>query len=340
MKNKRPLFILIPAAIAGAVVIALGFRHPPLVLTGLVTTDEIIVSSEIQGRLQQLTCKPGDVVKQGQLLGVISPAERKADLAYYQSVEQGAAAQVDQALADLQFQQELTSQQVKQAEANLAAAESSVTQAEADLDIARLNFTRAESLRSQGANTAQEFDLARTTRASAEAHAEALRKQAGATRAAVDLAKAGAAQVAVREAALAASRQQLAAAGAQKEMAGVRFGYTDLRAPSDGIVNVRATLPGEVVNPGQAIVTLIDPSNLWIRADVEESYIDRLHLGDKLTVRLPSGAEREGTLFFRGVDADFATQRDVSRTKRDIKTFEVRLRCDNRDQSLAVGLTA
>ena len=55
---------------------------------------------------------------------------------------------------------------------------------------------------------------------------------------------------------------------------------------------------------------------------------------------MPSGAEREGTVFYRGVDADYATQRDVSRTKRDIKTFEVRLRCDNRDRSLAVGMTA
>ncbi len=48
---------------------------------------------------------------------------------------------------------------------------------------------------------------------------------------------------------------------------------------------------------------------------------------------LPSGAVREGTVFFRGVDADYATQRDVSRTKRDIKTFEIRLRCDNRDRA-------
>jgi HlyD family secretion protein len=55
---------------------------------------------------------------------------------------------------------------------------------------------------------------------------------------------------------------------------------------------------------------------------------------------LPSGTARDGTVFFRGVDADYATQRDVSRTKRDIKTFEIRLRCDNRDRSLAVGMTA
>ncbi len=340
MNKRRTLVILALVVAVGAAVFALGFRRSKLVLTGLVTTDEVIVSSEIPGRLQQLTCQPGDVVKKDQLLGVISAAEWKADLTYFESVEHGAAAQVTQAEAELSFQQELTSQQVKQAEANLAAAEASVKQADAELDIAKLNFERADSLRRQGVNSAQEFDLARTARDGATARAVALQKQVTAARAAVDLAKAGSAQVAVRQATLAASRQQLAAADAQKEKAGVRFGYTELRAPADGIVNVRAALSGEVVNAGQPVVTLIDPSNLWVRIDVEESYIDRLHLGDKLTVRFPSGAEREGRIFFRGVDADYATQRDVSRTKRDIKTFEVRIRCDNRDQSLAVGMTA
>jgi HlyD family secretion protein len=57
-------------------------------------------------------------------------------------------------------------------------------------------------------------------------------------------------------------------------------------------------------------------------------------------VQLPSGTERVGTVFYRGVDADYATQRDVSRTKRDIKTFEIRLRVDNSDRVLAPGMTA
>jgi len=63
-------------------------------------------------------------------------------------------------------------------------------------------------------------------------------------------------------------------------------------------------------------------------------------VGDQLTIRLPSGDERQGTVFYRGVDAGFATQRDVSRTKRDIRTFEIRLRVDNRDRHLAIGMTA
>src|SRR5208282_6335825 len=130
------------------------------------------------------------------------------------------------------------------------------------------------------------------------------------------------------------------AARAQQDKAGVQLGYTEIHAPINGVVDTRAALQGEVVNPGQAVVTLIDPDNLWVRADVEETYIERVRLGDTLTVKLPSGVSREGKVFYRGVDADFATQRDVSRTKRDIKTFEIRLRCDNRDRDLAVGMTA
>jgi HlyD family secretion protein len=116
--------------------------------------------------------------------------------------------------------------------------------------------------------------------------------------------------------------------------------YSEICAPIDGVVNVRAAREGEVVSAAQPILTLVNLDDLWVRVDVEESYIDRLRLGDQLTVRLPSGVERPGTVFYRSVDGAFATQRDVSRRKRDIRTFEVRLRLDNRDRRLAIGMTA
>jgi multidrug resistance efflux pump len=215
-----------------------------------------------------------------------------------------------------------------------------VKQAEADLEYALLTFSRAKALRANNINSEQDLEQARTSYASSKAHVASLRKQVQSALAALALARANAEQVAARRAALAASVQHLAAAGAQAEKAGVVLGYTEIRAPIDGIVDVRAALEGEVVTPGQGIVTLVNPDDLWVRADVEEGYIDRIRLNEKMIVRLPSGAEREGIVFFRGVDADYATQRDVSRTKRDIKTFEVRLRCDNRDRRLALGMTA
>ena len=87
-------------------------------------------------------------------------------------------------------------------------------------------------------------------------------------------------------------------------------------------------------------ISLINPDDLWVRVDVEETYIDRLKVGDRMDIRLPSGETRSASVIYRGADAGYATQRDVSRTKRDIRTFEVRLRADNADRRLAVGMTA
>jgi multidrug resistance efflux pump len=184
------------------------------------------------------------------------------------------------------------------------------------------------------------MDQARIALTAVQAKLDALKKQVDAQRSAVALARSNAEQVLVRRSQVQTSEHMQAAASAQQAKADVRLAYTEIHAPIDGIVDVRAARVGEVVNAGQPIVTLINPDDLWVRADVEESYIDRVRIGDTLTVRLPSGVERQGTVFYRGADAGFATQRDVSRTKRDIKTFELRLRVDNKDRRLAVGMTA
>lgn len=340
MKRRMPILILVLVAITGGVYYAMTRRAPDIVLTGIVTTDDVVVSAEIQGRLSRLLVKEGDTVTRAELLAVIQPQEYRADLSFYTHSAQSSAAAVRQAEADLKYQEAQTRDQIRQAESNLAATEAQVAEAQADLENAQLNFRRTEGLYGQQIVSSQAYDQARTAFDAAKAHVVALEKQVQAQRAAVALAQSNAQQVAAREAMLAANQQQLAAAAAQRQKADVRLGYTEIHAPIDGIVDVRAALQGEVVNPAQPIVTLINPDNLWVRIDVPETYIDRIRLGQQFPVRLPSGAERPGTVFFRGVDAGFATQRDVSRTKRDIKTFEVRLRCDNRDRVLAVGMTA
>jgi len=215
-----------------------------------------------------------------------------------------------------------------------------VTEASADLERARLDYSRNAALFKDGAISAQQLDQVRTTFDGQQARIESLQKQVEAQRAAVALAQSTEEQVQVRKNELEAMERQRAAAAAQREKAGVRLDYTEIRAPIPAVVALRAARQGEVVNVGQPIVSLIDPDNLWVRVDVEETYIDRIRLGDHFLVRFPSGLERQGTVFFRGVDADYATQRDVSRTKRDIKTFEVRLRVDNRDRAIWPGLTA
>lgn len=340
MKRRRLFFVAALLIVVVSIIWISQLHKNRLVLTGIVTTDSVIVSPQIQGRLAKLLVNQGDVVKRDALLAVIDPLEQKADLAFFENTEKSLSAQVDESVAELKLQEASSESQIKQAEATLASVQAQTEEAEADLENARLNFERERDLHAKGADSTQAFDQAHATHDAAQAHAHALHQQIAAAEAALDLAKASLSQVAVRRAALEGMRQQFAAASAQSSKAKVHLDYTEVRAPIDGVVDIRAALQGEVVNPGQPIITLVNPDDLWVRADVEESYIDRIHLGDKMTVRLPSGVEHTGTVYFRGIDADYATQRDVSRTKRDIKTFEIRLRCDNQDRSLALGMTA
>lgn len=341
MKLKIIIPVLILLALAGSVAYYKATTKPhSMVITGIVTTNDVIVSAQIQGQLAQLLVREGDKVQAGQLVAVIEPDELRADKSFYAHSEQGTAAQVQQAEATLQYQEKQTRDQIRQAEAGLASAQAQQAEAEADLELDRVNLERTEGLFKQSIVSAQALDQARATYDAQKAHVESLRKQVDVQRAAVALARSNEDQITVRRDELLSMQRQLAAAGAQKSKAQARLNYTEIRAPIAGFV---ATLPareGEVVNIAQPILEIINPDDLWVRVDVEESYIEGVHLGEKMMVRLPSGNEREGTVFYRGVDADYATQRDVSRTKRDIKTFEFRLRVDNSDRSLWPGLTA
>ncbi len=297
------LFLVVAGGVTAYVLLRGGSDQ--LVLTGVVTTDDVLVGSQVSGQVSRMLVAEGDSVARGQLVAELSPAELRSDRTYY-AHSAGAV-----------------TSQVAAAQASLQAAMAQDSEAVATLVNERRSWERDSAVASSGAISQQALDASRTAYRVAAARAEAAHRQVAAARSDV-----------------AALRQQRDAAAAQTARADVRLGYTEVRAPISGIVDVRAARVGEVVPTGQPILTLIDPDSLWVRADVEESYIDRIRLGDTLTVRLPSGAERPGVVYFRGVDADFATQRDVSRTKRDIKTFEVRLRVDNRDRRLAVGMTA
>jgi HlyD family secretion protein len=338
MAKRFPLLILIAALGYGAYYY---FTLPPksLVLTGIITTHDVSVAPQIGGRLVALLVKEGDEVKKGQALAAIDPGELQAERAYFEHSAEGIASQVRESEAALRLQERQLTDQIKQAEAAVASSVAQRAAAAAEVERAKVTVDRTRELFKQQLAPAQAMDEARTAYEAALARLDSTARQIDAAKANVDLARSNFEQVSVRRSQVQTSQHQLAAVGSQRDKADVRLGFTNVVAPIDGVVDVEPARQGEVVNPGQTLLTLIDQDDLWVRADVEETYLDRVRIGDTLTVRLPSGEERSGTVFYRRADASFATQRDVSRTKRDIKTFETRLRVDNKDRRLAVGMT-
>jgi len=336
---RRVLILLLLIAVVAAAYYSTRSKPMALVLTGIVTTEDVIVAPQVGGRIGQVLVKEGDEIKRDQLVAVMVSDELQAERAFHEHNIASIASQVGENEAQLRYEQRQTEDRIQQAEANLQAAISQQAEAAAALENAKIFLDRTQKLSEQGVAPAQQLDQARTSYDAAKARVETMARQAEAQRAAVALARTNSEQVVVRQSRVRSTEQQRQAAAAQRAQVDVRLSYSEVRAPIDGIVDVRASREGEVIIPGQPIVTLINPDDLWVRADVEETYIDRIRLGDQLKVRLPSGEERTGTVFYRAADAGFATQRDVSRIKRDIKTFEIRLRVDNKDRHLAVGMT-
>lgn len=270
---------------------------------------------------------------------------------------QQASAQVEQTQAQLKQNES----QVAQAQAQLQQSQAQVTQTQAAVAKAQDNFNRIRPLVEKDINPPQDLVSARTDLDSAKANQQAAEAGVEASRRAVTSAQAGVEatqrSIAAAKAALSDAQNQerqvtvqqrqtdaLRAAAAQAEANGAaadaRFGQTRIYAPAGGIVTLRAARQGEVVNPGSPIVTLFDLSSTWVTADVEETYADLIKMGDTLQVRLPSGREVSGPVIYKAVEADFATQRDVSRTKRDIKTVAIRVKVANPDGRLPLGMTA
>jgi HlyD family secretion protein len=302
--------------------------------------NDYIASPLVQGRLEHLFVQEGATVKKGELIAEIDPRDLRA-------ARDSAAANIRTFQARLRqsdqtrtLDEEQTSAAVRQAEAAVTAARAQLQQAQTTLALNKITFQRDEGLFKAGVLTAQERDTAEQAYLGSKASVKALGDQVRVAEAQLAVAQANRKQVGIQQADLAATHAQLVQAVAQKDQAQTQLSYTQVYAPSDGMVDVRVALPGETVEAGGPIVTILDVDHLWVQADVEETYIDQIAFGQKLRVRLPSGEVVEGTVYYKGVEGDFATQRDVSRTKRDIKSFEIKVAVPNANRRLFSGMTA
>ena len=351
---KRVILPLLVVAIAAAIWWAQRPRPETLVLTGTVDGNEVVVSSKITGRIAVLAVEDGQWVKAGDPIAVLDQDELRADQGAARDAIAQARASAQQSVAQTELLENTLPTKVRQAEAQLAQAQAQLQQARAQVAQtqaavakAQDNLNRIRPLVERDINPPQDLvtaqtdlDSAKANERAAQAGAEAMQRTVAAARAALADAQQEQSQVGVQRRQTESLRAAEAQARYNAAAASARFGQTQIFAPASGIVTLRAARQGEVVNPGSPIVTLFDLSSTWVDADVEETYADLIAMGQTLRVRLPSGTEVSGPVIYKAVEADFATQRDVSRTKRDIKTVAIRVRVSNPEGKLALGMTA
>ena len=311
-----------------------------LVLQGTVDANQVIISPQVQGRILKLEVAEGQDVQAGDLIALLDPAELAAAKAAADAQVLSLQSQVATQKATASSVIGDTREAVASARANLDAAGASQAEAEAN----RLNqeqLTRHTlALAESGITSSQDRETAVQALKAAQAREQAARQQVAAAEAAVKAAQARTAQGAAAQASVQSTLSQWVQAKESANQAGARLDYTRITAPLAGKVGLWAAREGEVVNAGAAIVTLVDLKQTWVYAALPETRADAVQLGDHLKVRMPGGAQVDGKVLVKAAEGDFATQRDVSGIKRDIKTVRIKLLIDNPGERYVPGMTA
>lgn len=311
-----------------------------LTLIGTVDANQVIVSAQVEGRIERLLVDEGTPVKSGDLIAVLDPSELQTQ----EAAATANIASLQHKVAEMEHTEKSTSgstsSDVANAQAKLSSAKAQLLQAQATLDRTESDSRRTIALAKAGVASDQDRVQAETNLQAAQATVQAQKEMVSAAQADLNSAIARTYQANAAKSTVAATEADLKNAIAQKDQAAVRLGYTNVYAPVTGTVSVRAARQGEVVNIGAPIVTIVDLSDTWVRAEIPETYADHIGYGDMMNIRLPGGTATSGKVFFKGVEADFATQRDVSRRKRDIKTIVLKVRLENPKGAYVPGETA
>jgi membrane fusion protein (multidrug efflux system) len=249
------------------------------------------VIAKVGGYVTTVGTDENRTVKEGAPLVQIDDAEYRvklaqaeADLAAAQATTASGGATVGQARA-----------QVQTATSSTAAGEAQVAAARANLEKAENDLRRYEDLASKQIVSQQALDAMRATAASARANLLAVQRQVSATGAGVTGAQAGvqSAQANVR---LAEART--GSAKASRDNAALQLSYTKITAPASGVVSRKSVEVGQLVQPGQTLMSIVSDTAVWVTANMKETQLRDLRVGQPAEIEVDAyaGAKIEGTV--------------------------------------------
>jgi HlyD family secretion protein len=237
---------------------AVSARMAPLVRTlqfaaRVATTSRVEVGSTLTGRVVAVAVNEGDQVQAGDWLVRLESDELRAALAQTQASERQAAAR----LAGLRS-------------SGRSAAQAGVVLAESVLVAARAELQRTQDLVAQGFLSVARLDEARRAVAVAQAQLDgALAQRAANAEQGTEVAQAQA---------------QLALAAAARSAAEARLDEAVILAPAGARVLARRVEPGQIVQPGRALIDLALVGPLQLVAQVDERYLEQLKPGQGASV--------------------------------------------------------
>ncbi len=276
MANRTPLLIVstvaLGAAIWGGKNILYSRRH---VVTDNAQVDGRLVpiASKVQGFITRVPVEDNQLVTAGDTLLVLDARDLDARIAQ-------AKADLDATLAmagNGRHGGQLTAQ-LSAAQATAAGSGATVQSAEVTVRKTAADLERIRGLAAKQIVAAQQLDAAQAAYDAAVATLDATRRGQAATQA----------QVGVASAALTGAGARVAAARAALETAEVQRGWTVIVAPMAAIVTKRTVEPGALLQPGQTAMTLVPVEDIWVTANVKETKLGHVTVGDTVEFTVDS----------------------------------------------------
>ena len=268
----------------------------PVNLAGLGTvtpTDSVTVRTRIDGQIMSIHFREGQMVNKGDLLVQVDPRDLQSKVDQAQAALAEAEAQVQSAGADsvkakASFDQ-ASSSELQVAQANLDASKATLDKAKADLQ-------RAKPLADRQELSAQEFDHFRTSADVAESQWNAAQRRLASVRQEAQIRHAA---MGAQTAKVGQANAGVEAAKANLEALKLQLSYTRIVAPVTGVVTRKTVEPGQIVQPGQGLLTVVplDAQSTWVTANFKETQLKGVRPGQaaEITVDM-NGQSIRGTV--------------------------------------------
>jgi membrane fusion protein (multidrug efflux system) len=251
------------------------------------------ISSRIQGYVMEVLVEENQAVKKGDTILKLDDRDLKIKLQQAIINAKSAGANVN-----------VVRSNVSTADASANAVSTSITTAQAGIETAKANveaakvrvwnatenFKRYEQLFNQTSATQAQYDAALAEKQSAEKQVVVLEKQIQVAQAQLKAAQQQS-SASRTQANNAGSQINLAEVGMEQQQANIDFAklqlsYAYIIAPSDGVVSKKNVQVGQLLNPGQIIMSIVDENQLWITANFKETQIEKMKIGQVVDVKI------------------------------------------------------
>lgn len=270
--NKHTQKIIVNTIVVALLLCALGwfislFWHPGVEYTdnAQVRKDIVPVSSRVQGFVKEIRFDEFQRVHKGDTLLLIEDAEFRLALAQAEAGYQNA--QVGESAAGAG---------IHTTDNNILVTQSAIEEVKIQLANAEADFVRYKNLLEKGAVTKQQFDGVKTVYEGLKAKVATMERQITTTRSARS----------EQELRRQQSRAGIDVASAALDLARLNLSYTVITAPCEGVTGAKNIQEGELLMPGQRLLSIVSDTEPWIIANFRESQLGGIAVGSKVDIKV------------------------------------------------------